>query len=141
MAEALLRRELGPDARFVEVISAGVAAVNGAPATRHSLEVAAEHGVDLSSHRSRRLSSELAEKADLVLVMEPGHKQVVTGLRGGADQVHLISEWPEPAEGDLAVADPIGQSREAYEEAWRRISRHVARLLPRLREELRARRS
>jgi len=140
MAEGLLRRSLGADAEFVEIGSAGVAAVEGAPPTAPAVQIAARNGVDISSHRSRPLSKALVERADLILVMEPGQREAVRRM-GGGERVHLISEWPAPGEPGLEVADPFGQSAEAYEECWRRLDRHVERLLPQLREELRARRS
>ncbi len=141
MAEGLLRRALGPDAEFMEVVSAGVAAVDGGCPTTQSIQVAGRNGVDLTGHRSRSLSRPLVERADLILVMEPGQLHTVRRLGAAADRVHLISEWPPPGDPGLLVADPFGQSVEAYEECWRRLSRHVERLLPHLREQLRARRS
>jgi protein-tyrosine phosphatase len=141
MAAGLLRQQLGAEAEGIEVASCGVAAAEGAPATVSSIQVAGRYGVDLGPHRAQRLGRGLAERHDLILVMEPGHLRAVRELGIPADKVHLLSEWPQPGERDLVVADPIGQSIEAYEECWRRIARHVERLLPHLREELKARRA
>ena len=117
MVAAVLLDELGPDRERVEVTSAGTAAWEGQPATPTSVEIAAHEGLDLAPHRSRRTTPALVRAADLV----------------------LVSEWPEPGEPGLPVSDPFGASREAYEECWRRIRRHVARIVPQVREALRAR--
>jgi protein-tyrosine-phosphatase len=51
----------------------------------------------------------------------------------------VISEWPAPGDAELPVSDPFGASIEAYEECWRRIRRHIDRIIPHVREALRAR--
>ena len=69
----------------------------------------------------------------------------LTGL-GGAVLLVLLGRWlfqPRVENGagepGLPVSDPFGASREAYEECWRRIRRHVKRLVPSVREALRTR--
>jgi protein-tyrosine-phosphatase len=51
----------------------------------------------------------------------------------------VISEWPTPGEPDLPLSDPYGGSAEAYEECWQRVTRHVDRVAPHIRETSRAR--
>ena len=139
MAAAFLRQAMGADAARVAVESAGTAAWEGQPATEPSIEVAARAGVDLSGHRSRRLTPALVRAADLILVMERGHVGAVRTLGGDPERTHVLSEWPPPGEPDLPISDPFGASREAYEECWRRIAHHVERVVPFLQGELRAR--
>ncbi|MBY5163606.1 hypothetical protein [Salsipaludibacter albus] len=55
------------------VASAGVAARDGAPAVNDSVRIASDWGVDLSTHRARRLDRDLVDAADLVVTMETGH--------------------------------------------------------------------
>jgi protein-tyrosine-phosphatase len=139
MAAAFLRHALGADAARVTVESAGTAAWEGQPATQPSIEVAGRDGVDLSAHRSQRVTPALVRAADLILVMERGHVGAVRTLGGDPGRTHVLSEWPPPGEPDLPISDPFGASREAYEECWRRITHHVERVVPFLQEELRAR--
>jgi protein-tyrosine phosphatase len=139
LAALALLDALGPDRERVRVESAGTAATEGERASAGSVEVAAQSGLDLSSHRSRRLRPELAREADLILVMEAAHATTVRELGGRATQVEVLSEWPAPGEPELPVSDPFGGSQEAYEECWRRIRRHVDRIVPQVREALRAR--
>lgn len=77
MAEVLLARAaaarsataVGP----VEVGSAGVWAEPGSPASEGSVAAMARVGLDLSAHRSRRVSAELLDQSDLVVTMESRH--------------------------------------------------------------------
>lgn len=133
MAEAVFREELGSDAEAIDIVSAGTSALEGQPASEGAREAAERAGLDLSRHRSRRASAPLLREADLVLVMEREHARAAVALGADPEKVHVISDWPEPGEPDLAVADPFGGSSEAYEETLRRIRRHVRRIVPSLR--------
>jgi protein-tyrosine phosphatase len=139
MAAGALRKELGGETSQVEISSAGTAAWDGQPATPDAVAVAAADGVDLGAHRSRRVTAALLRNADLILVMEKAQAATVQGMGADPARTHLLSEWPEPGEPGLPVSDPFGASREAYEECWRRIRHHLKRLLPSVRETLRAR--
>ena len=69
MAEALLRSRLAAVKAPAFVVSAGVAAVDGLPATPDALEAAGGP----SGHRSRLVTPDLVERADLVLGMTHEH--------------------------------------------------------------------
>jgi protein-tyrosine phosphatase len=139
MAAAALREELGAESGRVEVTSAGTAAWEGQPATQASLDVVAGDGLDLSTHRSRRVTPALLRAADLVLVMERGHLSAVQALGADRERTHVLSEWPPPGDPELPISDPFGASVEAYEECWSRIRRHVRRVAVHVQEALRAR--
>ena len=139
MAAGLLAQELGPDAERVRVESAGTAASEGQPATEATVLVAGRAGVDLHAHRSRRVTPAMVRAADLILVMEGAHGAALRMLGADPDRTHVLSDWPQPGEPSLAVSDPYGASIEAYEECWRRIERHVQRVVPRIREASRTR--
>src|SRR5437867_4662155 len=69
MAAGELLRALGGDADQIRVESAGTAAWEGQPATQPALRVASGGGVDLSGHRSRRVTPAMVRAADSVRVM------------------------------------------------------------------------
>jgi protein-tyrosine-phosphatase len=139
LAAAALREALGADLERVEIVSAGTAAAEGQPASAGAAAVGARDGLDLSGHRARRASAELLRGADLVLVMEREHLRAATALGADPERTHVLSEWPLPGEPEAVVADPFGGSAETYEECLRRIRRHVRRIVPGVREALRAR--
>jgi protein-tyrosine phosphatase len=139
LAVAALGAELaGED--LVELGSAGTAAVAGQPASDGAVRVAAADGFDISAHRSRALTPELARSADLIFVMSTAHRAAVEAMGVPREQVHLMSEWPEPGEPELPVFDPFGASSEAYEECWRRLRRHARRIASSVRQAIRERR-
>jgi protein-tyrosine phosphatase len=95
----------------VRVVSAGIAAGSGMPASPEAVAVLRRRGLDLSKHRSRALSLELLNEADLVLTMTNAHRQAI--LESAA---HLAGKvLTLDPQGD--VADPIGGPESAYERA------------------------
>jgi protein-tyrosine phosphatase len=139
MAAGVLARALEAEGGRVEVSSAGTHAHEGDPATPPTLDIASREGIDLAAHRSRRIGPERVRAADLVLVMEREHLAPVLALGADPARTHVLSEWPEPGDPGLPISDPFGASREAYEECWRRIRLHLNRVVPHVREALRAR--
>ncbi len=139
LAAAALREELAEDGERIEIVSAGTAAAEGQPASAGALAAGGRDGLDLSGHRARRASGELLRGADLVLVMEPGHRRAAIALGAPPDRTHVLSEWPAPGEPEAVVADPFGGSAETYEECLRRIRRHVRRIVPHVRAAARSR--
>ena len=140
-AEHLLRRAAHDRDLTIEVSSAGFL-FDGEPASERTVAAAGEHGLDLSGHRSRVVSAEMAADVDLVVTMERRHGRdlivdlgvdpvrvhtlgaLVTALAdggvGGApmDRVAAVSE-ARPAgallgEGPDEVADPHGRSRRRH---------------------------
>lgn len=95
------------------VASAGLSAVTGSPASASAVTVAREFGLDLSRHCARRLTEELLDGADLVLVMTGWHKARVLERRPHlAGKVYLVKEFAGgPAED---VADPFGGDLAVY---------------------------
>ena len=120
MAEALLRDAL-KDRSGISVSSAGIGALAGYPASEHSVTLMAELGLDISGHRARQLTPELIADANLVLVMETGHKRVIDELEPTArGKVHRLGEWH-----DLEIPDPHRKPRSAFEEALKKIEQGV----------------
>lgn len=125
LAEALARHRLVARGwSHVEVASAGVATMDGLPASEGASRVAGERGLDLSGHRSSRLTGRGVEAADLILAMSPQHLARVEEL-GGAGRAHLLITFAREGEaaGDTtggapgdAVPDPFGGSDQAYRE-------------------------
>jgi protein-tyrosine phosphatase len=72
MAEALLRRRLDERRVAAHVGSAGFLD-GGLPAMEDAVATMAASGYDLSGHRSRVVSVEMVEQADLVVVMSQEH--------------------------------------------------------------------
>lgn len=68
------------------VSSAGTWTEEGMPATREAIEWAQKSGLDLAGHRSRGINQEIVSAADLVVVMEQGHKEALNNEFTGIDE-------------------------------------------------------
>lgn len=73
LAGAILAREVALHGLPVEVVTAGVTAVQGQSATPPTIDVAGELGLDLRSHASRPVDRELIAACDLLVGMERLH--------------------------------------------------------------------
>jgi len=126
VAEALLKQQF-PDKT---IWSAGLGALVGNAADPLAVEAAAAHGLDLSAHRAQQLTGWMCQKADLILVMEQGHKTEIEQLyplvRG---KVFRLGEL-----GKFDIADPYRQPRVAFDTACTEIARGVADWIPRIRQ-------
>ena len=121
MAEALLRDALrGQEEITVE--SAGLGALVGHPASDFAVELMREQGVDITSHRARQLHPDMVSAADLILVMELGHKKVIDEVEPAArGKVHRLGEWQ-----DKDIDDPYRQPKAAFADALEEIQEGVA---------------
>lgn len=124
LAEGIARARLGPESG-VTAQSAGLYALDGAPATPHALTVAAEAGVDLSEHRARSADREILDGVDRIYVMT--RQQAEALGRAGVAAVSRLSLL-DPAGED--IADPYGGDVDAYRVARDRIAAAVEARLP-----------
>lgn len=132
MAEAIARRELASRGRDdVQVTSAGTAAPDGAPASEGAYLVALEHGLDLSAHRARQLTTDLVAGADLVLGMSPHHVERAAAL-GGTGKAHLLGEYAGRLDEDAQVDDPFGGDLDEYRGTFDRLEALLADVVARL---------
>lgn len=124
MAEGVARayaKDMGLD---VNVLSAGLFCANGALPTEHAVQAVASIA-DISEHRSRPLSVEFVNAADLVIGMTEDHKKVL--LRQfpmDVDKIKTLAEWGGETED---VEDPFGQSQAVYDACAAQIERLVKR--------------
>ena len=114
--EYLLKKELGEG---FKVMSAGLGALVDHPAHEISQKIAMQHGVDMSAHRARQINLDILKWADLVLVMENGHK--VELQRRYPDMGEKIHRYGEAQQVD--IPDPYRRPENAFVLAWNFISK------------------
>ena len=132
LAEAIARRIVDEAGRTdIEVSSAGTQAWDGSPASDGSLLVGIERGLDLSAHRSRRLTREIVSDSDLILVMAPSHLSQVKEIDPTAN-VHLLGGFVAGDEPGATVQDPFGGDLAAYRETADDLERALTGLLDKL---------
>ena len=125
MAEALFRKFLSERLECTEeelvdrgyiVISAGLAAANGLPASPEAVDVVRERGANLSGHVSQPLTDQLLDQADHIYAMTRGHLASIKASRPDvADRVELL------VRDGSDIPDPISAGRAAYLECERQI--------------------
>ena len=105
------------------MLSAGVAAFGGSPASPESADVAAEFGADIVSHRSRPVNPQLLAAADDVIAMTRGHAYSL------AANYPEIGPPPRLLCGEEDLDDPIGSSLDVYRACAQTIQRHLERFI------------
>lgn len=121
---AKLAKERGLD---VTVSSAGLAAVEGEPATPAAVQALAEMGLDLSSHRARQLTAAMVREADLILTMTAEHRdRILRDYPEARGKTYTLKEYvqgpedPELARRRLELAGAIAAREQEFAAARRR---------------------
>lgn len=131
MAEGLLRKALGERQHSnVEVLSAGIAAFNGLGPTQETLTLLAKEGIDMSAHRSQRVSRIMLKSSDLILVMDEMHQSRILEISPNIQKrVYLLKEFAKIIDNDLNIGDPIGQGMDYYEKTFYTIKEAVEKIV------------
>ncbi len=130
MAEVLMRKQLANQLKIdisdlenqgVQVVSAGLAAAHGSPASPESVELMKEQGLSLDDHASQPLTEQMLRHADLILTMTNNHRRaIVDSFPSAAPRTFVLM----PDGND--VADPIGGPIEMYQSCAFQIATGVA---------------
>lgn len=108
---AAIKEAQFPDGDFC-FDSAGIAAIDGCPATDHAIEALAEWGVDMSGHRAKSFQPYMIELADCIVCMTEMHKTaLVQAFPQAAEKIFVIGELSGSGRD---VPDPYGGSFELY---------------------------
>jgi len=106
-----------------QVVSRGVWAIDGQPASRYAIQVMAERAIDIADHVAQTISAEDLAEADLVLVMAREHAGALgTTWPQYSWKVHLLSEMIGKRQD---VQDPYGRSLEVYQNCADTIARMI----------------
>ena len=114
MAEALCKQMLAEKLRVpreklgeagYEILSAGVGAISGVPASPNAVEACRQVGADLTSHRSRQMTSDLLRQADVIWTMCEHHSAAVLRMvpeaRGKVERLDPRRDIQDPAGSDV----------------------------------------
>ncbi len=133
MAEGLMRKrlyELGKSG--IEVSSAGIMATKGMPPTQETVKVMKEDGVDVSEFRAKPVTEDVVNGSDLILAMEPIHKEAVLKKAPlAASKTFLLKEYGNPSKilpKGFSVHDPIGKPLDYYQSCRDEIRLEIDRI-------------
>ena len=117
MAEGLLKHAFpGKTVR-----SAGIKALIGKPADPFSVQLMAEQGIDISTHRAQNISTCLVNEAKLILVMDLDQKKYVeTKYVASRGKVFRLGGFKK-----IDIADPYREGIESFRAAYRLIDDSV----------------
>lgn len=102
----------------LNISSAGLGALVGHDVEATARSVAEEKGLSFPLHQARQLTSALCREADLILVMESGHREAVTAMCPEArGKVFLLGQGMQTPN----IADPYRKGRQAFEVAFNQI--------------------
>ena len=131
MAEGIFRHILKGRRRDVQVMSAGIGAMEGQPPSPHAVQAVKELGIDISKQRSRQLTAELVQGADYIFGMTHSHVDTVFLLYPqAAEKTFLLREFDDTLDiFEKDISDPIGGSYEVYLNCRDQIEQGIASLL------------
>jgi protein-tyrosine phosphatase len=129
MAEALLRHALhDANKSGYTVSSAGLGALVDHAPDKTACELLLKKGIDISGYKASQINTHLIRKADLILVMESGHKNALVAEEPSAKgKVFRLGEW-----GGFDVPDPYQKDLAAFENALHLIEQGIAQWLKKL---------
>ncbi len=110
MAEGIFNKlclDKGVNARAT---SAGIFA-DGGEASYNAVKVMKELSVDIEGRRSRMISAEDIDNADVILTMTVSHKDMLINFLGNNQKIFTLAEYTDNT-GD--VPDPFGGDEETY---------------------------
>ena len=125
MAEGLFRAHGGEEKTGLAAVSAGLFTQDGIPASENAVTATKELGADISAHRSRMLTHEMAQSARYLVCMTGAHyDRVCEMFPDCADKVFTLTQRD--------VSDPFGGDLETYRRAASEIDAGVRSIIERL---------
>jgi len=131
MVSAQLRVALiAAGVRGVRVHSAGTIAVDGHQASIEAIEVSAEHGLDIAYHRSTALTGDLVRQADLILVMEERHINLIANkIPNATKKTFLLSDFADDRDKGMDITDPLGTTIAFYDQVFKKTEQMVVKVV------------
>ena len=146
MAEAIFGEAMKKDVQLngqFTAFSAGISACDDDPASSNSIKVMKdEWGIDICSHRARRITGNDVEASELILAMARGHKEAILPMFPNArHKVFTLKEFVGGVDADvnmeqynfaLDIMDPYGMNIHVYRKCAHEIKNAVDKLIEKL---------
>jgi len=129
MAEAYLQKRAKEELLGLEVRSAGTMGFKGMKPADNTIKMLKEEKIDPAGYESTKLDEAVLDWADLILVMEPMHKEKIISYSPEAEKkVAYLRKFDDNSE-DLMIPDPIGRTRAFYRVSFDIIKRSIEGLI------------
>jgi protein-tyrosine-phosphatase len=123
-----LQNEEGPLCQLT-VVSAGVAASPGHPASSFSVDILKNEGIDLSGHCSQPLTQTLVDESLFILGMTDSHSDIIEAIfKTRKGQVRLFREFVGSGKTP-EIPDPFGGSLTLYKETLDSVKEAIPSLI------------
>jgi len=136
MAEVLFNHDPARKELTFKVIaaSAGLAAVDGAEASPQARSLLGAEGItDLEKHSARALNREIADDADIILVMTAEHlRRLLSRFPHLENKAYTLKGFVGSDQGNPDIADPAGQDLKIYRLTLEEIRLSVKKVMARL---------
>jgi len=137
MGERLLAHGLAAEPsplNQLKIVSAGISAYTGDPASANSVKAMQSVGLDLQDHQSQQISQELIDEAFAIFCMTQTHRALIeVHFQYVPKHLYLFRElMPEGA--SIEIPDPFGRSLPEYEACRDSMVEAVPSILQFLRE-------
>jgi protein-tyrosine-phosphatase len=137
MAEAIFRQQWQSEGMpgKAQACSAGLATVEGLPASPEALAILRSEGLRMEHHHSRPVDTDILKNADYIFTMTAAHKQhILERFPGYSNKLWTLGEYGG-AESD--IIDPYARGTDAYKMAARQIKKAIMGVLERLKRGVR----
>lgn len=110
MAAAIAKEHFTLNNLGHKVLSAGLHATGGIPASENARDAIAELNLNIEEHRNRHADRQLLEEADLILTMTRDQRDLLRmayfDLHGGTDKIRTL--------GEKDIEDPFFADMDTY---------------------------
>ncbi len=128
MAEGIFNKLCADKGINAKAVSAGIFA-DGSEASYNSASVMKELSINIMGRKSRQISQDDINDADIILTMTSSHKDILKNFFGVNENIFTLSEFAEEAE---EVSDPFGGDEETYRKCRDEIYRLVLKAVDKL---------
>ena len=132
MAAALATSIFQQQNMDITVLSAGVAAGNGYPASQNAILAMEDENIDINPHLSTLISQEILTQAALILTMTTSHLQIIQTIHPTAN-AYTLAQY---AGKNNDVSDPYGGDLETYRKCAAQIKVLLSASVAKIKEEL-----
>lgn len=116
LAEAILKKLLeNGDLSGISVSSAGISAIDGASVSYNAVRIALDEDINISGHRTKKLTHNKVVNSDLVIVMENRHRQQILEMCSQVEgKIFLLRNFAQFGSKTRNIFDPYGPNIEKY---------------------------
>lgn len=134
MAEGILKKLASGDRRF-HILSGGLFAMEGEPASTNAVQALSEMGIDISAHTAKNVHEQVIRDADLILTMTQAHKDMLIA-RFGREAAQKTDTLMSYAGMGTDVADPFGAGIDVYRQCAKTLEAALTAAFDKMRRSL-----